>query len=43
MESEIADGDRLAFVDLAEDGADGLTRRTEKLSKRYGFEECAED
>jgi hypothetical protein len=42
IESEIADGDIRAFIRLRA-SLNGLDRRTTKLSKRYGFQECADD
>jgi hypothetical protein len=42
IESEIADGDVRGFLRVRASVA-SLNHRTEKLSKRYGFQECADD
>jgi hypothetical protein len=42
VESEIADGDLRGFIRLRA-SLGGLDHRFGKLSRRYGFEECADD
>jgi hypothetical protein len=42
IESEIADGDVRGFLRVRA-SVGSLNHRTEKLSKRYGFKECADD
>ena len=43
IEAEVADGDLEAFERLQSAGVARLNYRTDKLSARYGFRECADD